>query len=90
MSNIEFEHLLSSQKDEKWKEAVEFRKANKDWLNISSDIALQVMDEMDKLDIKEHELAKRMGVSDQSVSKILKGRENLNLDTIAKLNIALV
>lgn len=88
-SKTEFENLLSAPQDEKWREIVEFRKANKEWLSLSSDIALKVMDEMDKLGIKGNDLAKRMGVSPQHVSKILKGRENLKLETIAKLNEAL-
>lgn len=88
-SKIEFEKLLSTPREEKWKEAVEFRKANKDWLKISAEIALKVMDEMDKQGIKGNELAKRMDVSPQQVSKILKGREKMNLETISKLNNAL-
>ncbi|MEP0368398.1 MAG: helix-turn-helix transcriptional regulator [Cyclobacteriaceae bacterium] len=88
-SKAEFEKLLSPPKEEKWREGAEFRKANADWLNLSADIALKVMDEMDKQGIKGTELAARMGVSPQQVSKILKGRENLKLETIAKLNQAL-
>ncbi len=88
-SKKEFEKLLSSPIEEKWREVVEFRKANSGWLNLSADIALKVMDEMDKQGIKGTELASRLGVSPQQVSKILKGRENLKLETIAKLNQAL-
>lgn len=88
-SKAEFEKLLSTPKEEKWREEVEFRKANKEWLKLSVQIALKVMAEMDKQGIKGNELAKRMGVSPQQVSKILKGRENLKLETIAKLNEAL-
>lgn len=88
-SKTEFEKLLSTPGEEKWKESVTLRKANKDWLNLSADIALKVMDEMDKQGIKGNELAARMGVSPQQVSKILKGRENLKLETITKLNNAL-
>lgn len=90
-SKSEFEKLLSTNTPggEKWRESVAFRKANKDWLSISADIALKAMDEMDRQGIKGSELAIRMGVSPQQVSKILKGRENLKLETIAKLNKAL-
>ncbi|MBV6641472.1 MAG: helix-turn-helix transcriptional regulator [Cyclobacteriaceae bacterium] len=88
-TSSEFEKLLSSPVDEKWKDVVEFRKANKKWLSISSNIALRVMDEMDKQGIKGNELGTRMNVSPQQVSKILKGRENLKLETISKLETAL-
>lgn len=88
-SKLEFKKLLSPSEKEKWRETVEFRKSNKEWLSLSADIALKVMDEMENLGIKGNELAKRMGVSPQQVSKILKGRENLKLETIAKLNQAL-
>ena len=47
-SKSEFEKLLSPPKEEKWREVAEFRKTNADWLNLSADIALKVMDEMDK------------------------------------------
>jgi plasmid maintenance system antidote protein VapI len=89
LTNKEFENLLSSPQDEKWKRMVRFRKANKEWLSMSSEIAMKVMDEMEKQGIKSNELAIRMKVSPQQVSKILKGRENLKLETIAKLNEAL-
>lgn len=88
-SKAEFEKLLSTPKEEKWRGGVEFRKANKEWLSLSADIALKVMDEMERQEIKGNELAVRMGVSPQQVSKILKGRENLKLETIAKINQAL-
>lgn len=88
-SQSEFEKLLSTSGEEKWKKSVEYRRANKDWLSLSADIAMKVMDEMDKQNIKGNQLAKRMNVSSQQVSKILKGRENLKLETIAKLNEAL-
>ncbi|WP_421889765.1 helix-turn-helix domain-containing protein [Marinoscillum sp.] len=88
-SKSEFEKLLSAPKEERWRGEVEFRQANKEWLSLSADIALKVMDEMDKQGVKGRELATRMGVSPQQVSKILKGHENLKLETIAKLNQAL-
>lgn len=88
-SNKEFENLLSNRQDKKWREAVEFRKVNKEWLKLSADIALRVLDEMEKIGIKDNELAKRMDVPPQQVSDILKGRENLKLETITKLNNAL-
>jgi transcriptional regulator with XRE-family HTH domain len=88
-SKSEFEKLLGSSGEEKWRKAVEFRKANKEWLSLSGDIALKVMDEMERQGISGRELAKRMDVSPQQVSKIVKGRENLKLETIAKLSSAL-
>lgn len=81
--------LLPSKRDDAWRERVEYRKANKEWLKLSDQIALKVMAEMDKQGIKGTDLASRMGVSPQQVSKILQGRENLKLETIAKLNQAL-
>ena len=41
------------------------------------------------LGVTQHELARRLGVSDARVSRIMTGRENLTLRTIAELGWAL-
>jgi len=88
-SKTEFEALLRKPGEEKWREAVEYRKANKAWLKLSADIALRVLGELKGKKMTQIQLAERMGVTPQQVNKILKGRENLKLETISKLEAAL-
>ena len=73
----------------KWREQAEFRRENKSWLMYSLSIALATIKRMDELGMSQATLAERMGCSQQYVSKILKGRENLSLGTISKLETSL-
>ena len=73
----------------KWSDAVRFRSENKHWLKYSQAIAMMVMDSMEERKLRQKDVAEIMGCSQQYVSKILKGRENLSLDTISKLEKAL-
>ncbi len=78
-----------SEAPSKWREEAEYRILNKRWLRYSQGIALTVLDKMDELGLTQKALAERMGCSQQYVSRIVKGRENLSLETIAKLEEAL-
>ena len=44
---------------------------------------------MKQLNLTQNALAKRMGCTQQYVSKILKGKENMSLETLSKLEDAL-
>ena len=48
-----------------------------------------MLDRMDFFGVNQKELAQRMGCTPQYVSKILKGKENLSLETICKIEDAL-
>ena len=50
---------------------------------------MQMLDKMEELNLSQKALADRMECSQQYISKILKGSENLSLETIAKINKAL-
>ncbi|MBP3517229.1 MAG: helix-turn-helix domain-containing protein [Parabacteroides sp.] len=73
----------------KWREEAEFRIANKSWLRNSQHIAIMMLDKMEKLGLTQKSLAEKMGCSQQYVSKILKGRENLSIETLCKIENAL-
>ena len=73
----------------RWREEAEKRKANKEWLRYSQNIAMRMLDKMEADGITQKQLAERMDCSQQYVSKILKGRENLSLETMAKIESAL-
>ena len=65
------------------------RRNNKYWLDHSRRIALTVLNRLDEMGMSQRQLAERMGCSAQNVSKLLKGQENLTLETIAKLELVL-
>lgn len=73
----------------RWKEKAEWRRANKNWLAYSRKIAINIAMALDDQGISQRELAERMGCSPQYISRILKGEENLSLETICKLEQAL-
>ena len=84
--------IVKSQKTETsshWAEKAQWRRENKDWLRYSSHIALAVLNSMSELGITQKTLAGRMGCSQQYISTLLKGEENLTLETISKLEKAL-
>ena len=68
-----------------WKEKAQWRRENRRWLRYSGFIAISVMNRLDELGLTQKELAERMVCSPQYVSKLLRGSENLTLDTISKL-----
>lgn len=68
-----------------WKEKAQWRRENRRWLKYSGFIALKVMNRLDELGLSQKDLAERMACSPQYVSKLLRGSENLTLDTISKL-----
>lgn len=72
-----------------WREEAEFRVANKSWLRYSQHIAMLMLDKMEELHITQKTLAEKLGCSQQYVSKILKGRENLSIETLCKIEDAL-
>ena len=63
----------------------QWRRENRRWLRYSGFIALTVMHRLEELKMSQKELAEKMKCSPQYVSKLLKGSENLTLDTISKL-----
>lgn len=73
----------------RWREEAEYRIANKSWLRYSQKIAMQMLDKMEQMKITQKQLAKRMNCSQQYISEILKGKENLSLETLTKIENAL-
>lgn len=72
-----------------WREEAEYRNANKSWLRYSQKIAMQMLDKMEQIGMTQQQLAQKMGCSQQYVSKILKGKENLSLETLFKIENSL-
>jgi transcriptional regulator with XRE-family HTH domain len=70
-----------------WAEKAKFRLQNRKWLGYSGKIALRVLSAVEDMpEMNQKKLAALAGVSPQQISKIVQGKENLTLKTIAKLS----
>lgn len=81
---------IADAKVSNWKTAATVRRANP-WLRqYSSQIARRILAVLDSHpELTKSKLAAELGVSPQYISKVLKGKENLTLETIYKLSKAL-
>lgn len=86
---IDFLKAHESTTPSRWKEEAEWRRDNRDWLRYSQFIAIRMLSRMDELHITQTVLAEKMDCSQQYISKVLKGKENLSLETISKIESAL-
>ena len=68
-----------------WREKAIWRRNNRQWLRYSQFIAMMVLKRLGELGYTQKQLAEKLGCSAQYVSKIVKGSENLTLETISKL-----
>ena len=84
-------YILNKYKSEtaNWREEAEYRRRNARWLRYSAMIALQVRERMSQIGMTQVVLAEKLGCTQQHVSMLLKGKNNLTLETIAKLEEAL-
>ena len=89
MKAIEFLMKNQSNTASKWREEAEYRRKNARWLRYSAMIALQVRDRMSQIGMTQVVLAEKLGCTQQHISMLLKGKNNLTLETIAKLEEAL-
>lgn len=88
-STIEKLNAHKSSTPSKWREEAQYRVENRAWLRHSQMIAMRVLDEMENKGLTQKEFAQRVGCSQQYISRILKGKENLSLETISKIEAAL-
>ena len=85
----EFLEAHQSETPSTWREEAEWRRNNWSWLRHSQKIAVKVLLQMKQEGLTQKALAERMNCTQQYVSKILKGRENLSIETICKIEDAL-
>ncbi len=88
MTNLDKINKLTSGSSN-WIEEAKERQNNKAWLKHSRRIAIKILTTLREKGIKQTELAELLNVKPQQVNKIVKGRENLTLETISKLELAL-
>ncbi|HWB26669.1 MAG TPA: helix-turn-helix transcriptional regulator [Chitinophagaceae bacterium] len=89
MSQNENLKKISKGVSSKWRQGAEYRNKNR-WLIYSSKIARRVLAAIDgSPELNQAKLAALLNVSPQHISKIVKGKENLTLETIYNLSQAL-
>lgn len=75
--------------DTTWRDSAIYRQENREWLRKSAKIALVVLRALKDKSMSQKNLAKLLDVTPQQINKIVKGKENLTLETICKLERAL-
>lgn len=86
--NKEIKNKLKSRisnKKSSWLKQAEFYEKNKEWLDKSALIAMNILRHLRANKITQKDLAESLNVSPQYVNKIVKGKENLSLETITKI-----
>lgn len=88
-TNKENFQKLVSKEDTSVKEGILWRKLHRARLRESQNIALKVLSKLDELGWSQRMLASKLGVSPQQVTKIVKGKENLTIETQVKIQTIL-
>ena len=88
INKINFEKLISKEKSG-WLEKAQWREDNSAWLDKSALIAMKILKAIRDQKTSQTKLADKMEVTAQYINKIVKGNENLSLETISKLEMAL-
>lgn len=76
---------LVSTTPSKWESQARFRQENKAWLRKSSLIATKVLTTLRRKGLSQKALADMLGCSAQYINKLVSGKENLTLETIARI-----
>lgn len=74
-----------SEASSRFTENANWRKENANWLRWSRNVALAIIDYMQANDLKRADIAKKLNVSPQYVSRLLSGTENLSFKSIANI-----
>ena len=72
-----------------WLQKAKQRKINEAWLKKTQHIALKILLELKEKGLTQSDLAFTLNVKPQYVNRIIKGLENLTLETICKIEVAL-
>ncbi|MBP9187139.1 MAG: helix-turn-helix transcriptional regulator [Bacteroidia bacterium] len=84
MTKKNFKDLINNETS-KVHERIAYLKANRAWLKTSMRIAVTILKNLRERKITQVEFAIKLNVTPQYVNKILKGHENLTLETIARI-----
>ena len=85
MNNIEKLNILSNENISDWVKNAEYRIENKYWLDISANIAIKIITELDKQNKTKDDFAKELNISKNKINKILSGSYNFDLIILSKI-----
>ena len=92
---INFLNLVSNEHPKDWQKDAKFYEENKQWLDRSANIAIKILSTLrhnrkeNRFPTTQKDLAEIMNVTPQQVNKMVKGTENLTLETISRIEKAL-
>lgn len=86
---LDFLESHQSETPSTWRDEANWRRENKAWLRHSQRIAVKLLSFMKRENLTQNAMAERMNCTQQYVSKILRGNENLTLETLSKLEDAM-
>ena len=86
---IDFLEEHKSSTPSRFEEEAKWRQENEIWLKMSRSVALAIVDYMQDNNLTRAEMAKVLSVSPQYLSRILSGRENLSIKSVAKIEMRL-
>ena len=69
----------------RWREEAEWRRANRVWLRRSQMVAMKILGKMEENHWTQQQVADMLGCSQQYVSRIVKGSENLSLEILSMI-----
>lgn len=72
-----------------WMEQADYYEVNRDWLDKSAMIAIKILSTLRSLSLTQKALAESIGVTPQYINRVVKGQENLSLETICKIERSL-
>jgi len=72
-----------------WKDRKDYKPEHRGQLKKAVSVAMRVLDILDERGLSQQDLADKMKVTRQYVSKVLKGKENMTFETVDKLEKAL-
>lgn len=82
---LEFLEAHQSEKPSTFAEDAKWREENEVWLKWSQSIALSIVDYMQANNLSRSDIAIKLGVSPQYVSRILSGHTNFSFKSIAEI-----
>jgi len=82
---IEFLEQHKSATPSRFEEEARWRQQNATWLRWSQSIAMAIVDYMQDNGLSRSDIAERLGVSPQYVSRILSGKVNFSFKSVAEI-----
>jgi transcriptional regulator with XRE-family HTH domain len=88
INNERLNKLISKERPG-WMDQADYYEVNKEWLDKSALIAIKILSSLRSQASTQRALADNIGVTPQYINKVVKGQENLSLETICKIEGAL-